>query len=117
MVIRHTDSYEYTLQEVDVAEKNLALYGDHRFKADVVKAVRDSIREQVRQRVRRMAENEKTEPTRTVHLSHEMTDRLIDSLRGPAFNLDAPYVVARDDLQAMINFYDEARRQQIIQAE
>lgn len=116
MVVRHPDSDEYTLHEYGLVEKNLVYYGDHLFRAQVVKAMHDSVRSQVRQRVQIRLRQGEFEPTRTIRLSHEVTDKIIDSLRGPAFDEQAAYVVGREELQQMVTSYDEVRRQQIISA-
>lgn len=114
MVIRHAEYDELSFHEVGLIEDNLAMYGDLKFRAQVVKAVHDSIKEQVRHRVQARIGGSEYEPTRTAHISHEMTEKIIESLRQPAFDETAQYVSGREDLQAVIHSYDNARREQII---
>jgi hypothetical protein len=117
MVIRHPESDEYTLHEYGLVERNLIFYGDLKFRAQVVKAMHDSVHTQVKQRVQSRLQQGEFEPTRTIKISHEMTDKIIDSLRGPAFDEQATYIVNREDLQQIVTSYDEVRREQIIAAQ
>lgn len=114
MVTRYSEYDEYNPHEVGLIESNMAVYGDLRFRAQVVKAVRESIKEQVRHRVQARIGGSEFEPTRTVRLSHEMTEKIMESLRTPAFDDSAQFIDHRADLQNMITAYDEIRRDQII---
>jgi hypothetical protein len=104
------------MHEYGLVEKNLVIYGDLRFRAHVVKAMHESVHNQIKQRVRTQVSQIEFESARTIKLSHEMTEKIMDSLRGPAFDDNARYVVGREDLQTMVVSYDEARREQIITA-
>lgn len=117
MVTRHSENDEYSMHEVGIIENNLALYGDISFRAQVVRAVRKSIKEQVRHRVQARIGGSDYAPTRTVRLSHEMTELIMESLREPAFDENAQYIDHREDLQAMVASYDDIRREQILRGQ
>jgi hypothetical protein len=107
---------KFTPHEYGVLEKNLAIAGDLLFRAHVVEAMHRSIRQQVRQRVQLQIAQKTYETPKTIDFNPDMSERIIDSLRGPADDMSKDYIIAREELQGIIASYDEQRRSQIVLA-